>query len=289
MDSIGAALTAAAEVPAEGHAPLHASPLLQSWPGIVHGGGMVALFDSVATRLGAASASRTIDARLTSSVPTGVALSLEGRRDDDGTIRMTVMEGEQTLASGAVGGLDRNDVGIDAIWSGGDDGWPLPGTDHCLACGALNPLGLGARLRFDEHGVWARVEPGTRWLEDNGGPHPALGPVLLDEVAWWLGALAMREGGLTNRLHLTVSEPRGAPKTPFVAAGRFDRVTSVDRRRSFWRTETALASADGQVLATASIVFRGGPEYSDRQMNHFRRRTPPDVFRRMFPNHAESR
>jgi hypothetical protein len=289
VNTIGAALTAAVEVATEGHARLQASPLLQSWPGIVHGGGMVALFDSVATRLGGAPAPRIIEARLTSSVPTGVVLSLEGRRDDDRAIRMTVMEGEQTLASGAVSALDRDDVGVDAIWSGGDDGWALPGTDHCLACGASNPLGLGARLHFDERGVWARVEPGTRWLDDNGAPHPALGPVLLDELAWWLGALAMREGGLTNRLHLTLTELRGVPETPLLAAGRFERVTPVDRRKSFWRTETALTSADGQILATASIVFRGGPEYSDRQMDHFRRRTPPDVFRRMFPNHAKPR
>jgi hypothetical protein len=42
----------------------------------------------------------------------------------------------------------------------------------------------------------------------------------------------------------------------------------------------------GEIVATASIVFRGGAEYSGRQMAYFRPRTPPDVFRRMFPNHV---
>jgi hypothetical protein len=42
----------------------------------------------------------------------------------------------------------------------------------------------------------------------------------------------------------------------------------------------------GEPIATASIVFRGGAEYSERQMEYFRPRTPPEVFHRMFPNHA---
>ena len=42
-----------------------------------------------------------------------------------------------------------------------------------------------------------------------GGLHPALAPVVLDEIAWWLGALAMREGGLTNRI-VGDSSSRGA-------------------------------------------------------------------------------
>jgi hypothetical protein len=63
-------------------------------------------------------------------------------------------------------------------------------------------------------------------------------------------------------------------------------VTAVDRKRSFWRTETALLGADGSVIASASIVFRGGADYSAPQMEYFRSRTPPEIFRRMFPNYA---
>jgi len=60
----------------------------------------------------------------------------------------------------------------------------------------------------------------------------------------------------------------------------------VDRKGTFWRSELALGTAAGEVLATATIVFRGGPEYSTSQMPYFRSRAPVDVFRRMFPNHA---
>jgi len=67
---------------------------------------------------------------------------------------------------------------------------------------------------------------------------------------------------------------------------RFDAVTPVDRKRTFWRTETALIAAHGNPVATASIVFRGGADYSARQLAYFRPRTPPETFARMFPNYA---
>jgi hypothetical protein len=82
-----------------------------------------------------------------------------------------------------------------------------------------------------------------------------------------------------------------APDLPFdlplVAAGRFADVLPIDKRRTFWRTECALMTAAGELLATASIVFRGGLDYSRRQMAYFRMRTPPAVFQRMFPNHTD--
>ena len=287
MDTIAAALTAAVDLAAEGRGRLRASPLLQSWPGIVHGGGMAALFDAVASRLGTMAAPRIVETRLTSSVPTDVTLSLDARTADDGTTRLTVLQDDQTLTSAAVSAGGQDDGRAALSWAGNDDGALLPGTDHCLACGALNPLGLGARLCFDDQGVWARIEPRAAWLGSDGRVHPALGPILLDEIAWWLGALVMQEGGLTNRIRVTLIEPHAPPAVSLVAAGRFDAVTPVDRGRSFWRTETAMLTTDGRVLATASIIFRGGPEYSARQMDHFRRRASPELFRRMFPRYAE--
>jgi hypothetical protein len=60
----------------------------------------------------------------------------------------------------------------------------------------------------------------------------------------------------------------------------------MDRRRAFWRVESALMTEAGAVLATASIVYRSGAEYSERQLDYFRARTAPALFRRMFPTHA---
>ena len=171
-------------------------------------------------------------------------------------------------------------------WWGGAGGLTLPMSEDCLACGARNPLGLQVALVFDDEGVWARVEPRPPWRLHDGQLHPALVPVLLDEVAWWLGALVMKEGGLTNRLAINILEPDLPADGVVVAAGRFDRVTRVDRKGAFWRSELALGTAAGKTLATASIIFRGGPEYSERQMPYFRSRAPLEVFRRMFPNYA---
>ena len=248
---------------------------------------MTALFDAAAAQRRGPGARRTIEARLTSSVPVDTALDLDADQSD-GTERLTVRQGGQTLASGAISPVSPTEA-PDAVapWRGGDAGWALPMSDQCLACGALNPLGLQAGLRFDEEGVWARIQPRAPWRAPGERLHPALAPVVLDEIAWWLAALVMKEGGLTNRIRVSVNGPDQAWGTPLIAAGRFDAVTPVDRRRTFWRTESALLTADGTLLARGSIVFRGGPEYSSRQLGYFRGRTAPDVFGRMFPNYAE--
>jgi len=63
-------------------------------------------------------------------------------------------------------------------------------------------------------------------------------------------------------------------------------VAPVDRKRTFWRTESTLSTSSGTLIASVSIVFRGGADYSVRQMEYFRPRTPPEIFLRMFPNYA---
>ena len=71
-----------------------------------------------------------------------------------------------------------------------------------------------------------------------------------------------------------------------IAAGRFADMKPVDRRRTFWRTASSLRAESGETIATATIVFRGGPEYSARQLPYFRTRCAPAVFARMFPHHT---
>jgi hypothetical protein len=162
----------------------------------------------------------------------------------------------------------------------------MPLSDQCLACGAGNALGLQLGLRFDGDGVWARFVPREPWRGPGDRLDPALPVVVLDEVAWWLGALVAREGGLTNRIAITLLRPDAAVPGPVTAVGRFADVTPVDRRRAFWRTRSALVADDGAPLAIASIVFRAGADYSARQIPFFRSRTDPAIFARMFPNHV---
>jgi len=260
-----------------------APDVLQSWPGVVHGGCLVALVDAVAGRLGRSAGPRRIEGRLTSSVPIETALDLETDQGDD-IISLSIRQNGQTLTSGGVTTLDKPPAS--APWCGYGDGSPLPTSDLCLACGARNSLGLQVTLAFDTEGVWARLQPPAPWRANGDRLHPAMAPVLLDEISWWLGALVMKEGGLTNRLAIDLHEPSASFDEPLVAAGRFTDVAPIDKKRSFWRTETTLSTTSGLLLATGSIVFRGGPDYSARQIPYFKPRTPPSIFHRMFPNYV---
>ncbi len=265
-ETIARAFEQALHLPGAGAGRLEAPRLLQSWPGIVHGGCLVALVDAAAARLGWPPGPRRLEGRLTASVPTESALVIEADHAD-GTAGLTIWQGRHILTSGSVAPLDGEAPGIH--WWGGAGGLTLPMSEDCLACGARNPLGLQVALVFDDEGVWARVEPRPPWRLNDGQLHPALVPVLL-----------------ANRLAINILEPDLPADGVVVAAGRFDRVTRVDRKGAFWRSELALGTAAGKTLATASIIFRGGPEYSERQMPYFRSRAPLEVFRRMFPNYA---
>jgi hypothetical protein len=292
MTGIAEALRAAMRVAPDRRGTFRAAPTLQSWPGIVHGGGLLALFDEAAAQLGGPAGPRLIEGRLTSSIPIDTALAVEAR-ESPGALSVTVLDDGQTLSSGAISALGPEAVAGAPAAPSPDDaraamgGAPLPLSEQCLACGTDNPLGLQARLRVDDEGVWTRLAPRPPWVVD-GCWHLAVVPVLLDEVAWWLGATVMGEGGLTNRLAVTLLAPDAPPATEaLLASGRFADVSPIDRKRLFWRTATTLRSASGDLLARASIVFRGGPEYSERQVPYFRARTTPELFHRLFPRHGD--
>ena len=289
-------LDAAARLEADGRGRFLAPASLQSWPGIVHGGGLVALLDAASRALAHEQRPRRIEARLTSSVPIERALDLEGHAQDS-AVTVTIVERGQpltavtiTAADASAGALDSGAglVSIDAETGSDSESWPMPLSDQCLACGADNPIGLRLGLRFDARFVWARFVPREPWRRPDGRLEPALAAVILDEIAWWLGALVSKEGGLTNRIDLVMRRPDAAVSGPLLAAGRFDAVVPVDRRRTFWRTHSALLAEDGRMLATAAIVFRAGAEYSSRQMAYFRARTDAEIFARMFPGYAGS-
>ena len=259
--------------------------MLQSWPGIVHGGGLVAILDAATRALGVPPMPRVVEGRITSSVPLATALTLEGGAREGGA-SVTILEDGQTLSSASVSMLGPDVAAPRSAWRGGRGGWTLPMSEDCLACGARNPLGLQTALSFDDEGVWTRLEPRAPW-RTGAAIHDALAPVVLDEVAWWLGALIMREGGLTNRIQVTLHRPTLPAGAPLLAAGRFDDVTPIDRRRTFWRTVCGLFDAEGMPIASAVVVFRGGTEYSVRQIPFFRARATPAAFARMFPNYCD--
>lgn len=291
-ETVAQVMAAAARLGPDGRGRFLAPARLQSWPGIVHGGGLVALLDAAGRALRPGDPPRRIEGRLTSSVPIETPLDLEGHAERD-VATVTILERAQPLTSATVDAGATLDVAAaeaalrEAEWSvSARDGWPMPLSDQCLACGAHNPLGLQLGLRWDRDGVWARFLPREPWRGPGDRLDPALPPVLLDEIAWWLGALVTKEGGLTNRISVTLLRPDAPAPGPITAIGRFTDVRPVDRRQTFWRTHSRLLAADGTPLAVAAIVFRPGAEYSARQMSYFRARTDPEIFARMFPNHA---
>ena len=284
--TIAGALDRALRVDGDGRARFEAGAELSSWPGIVHGGALAAALDEAARRIGGGAGPRRIEARLTASVPIASALALEGEARD-GSAAVSLVDRGQPLSMATIAALGASAADAPPPWRGGTSGFALPTSETCLACGATNSLGLQLALAFDDEGVWVRAIPRPGWRAA-AGLHPALAPVVLDEVAWWLGALVMREGGLTNRIAVELLDPGAIVDEggEVAVAGRFADVVAVDRRKTFWRAAVALTGPDGRPLARAAIVFRGGAEYSERQIPYFRPRTPPDVFRRMFPNHA---
>jgi hypothetical protein len=239
--------------------------------------------DAAAARLGRPAGPRRLEGRLTSPVPIETPLELVTEQSE-ALVSLSIQQDGQSLTSGGVMALAESPPSV--AWQGDGSGTPLPMSDDCLACGARNPLGLRVGLAFDDEGVWAHLTPSSSWRTRGDRLHAAMGPVLLDEVAWWLGALVMKEGGLTNRLLVKIYEHDVPAGEPLVAAGRFADVTPIDRRRTFWRTESTLSTASGRLLAAGSIVFRGGAEYSERQIPYFRQRSTAEIFARMFPKHS---
>jgi hypothetical protein len=285
VSAVAHLIAAAARLDGDGRGRFDAARALQSWPGIVHGGALVGILDAAAGALAAPAGPRVVEGRLTASIPLETGLDLEGHAHEGG-VTVSILEAGQPLASVSVAPLlDGPGAATPAVAARGT-GFTLPASEHCLACGADNPVGLQARLRLDEAGVWVEHRPRDTWRGGDGGLHPALAPVLLDEVAWWLGAVTMGEGGLTNRIRLELHRPELPADGTLVAGGRFADVVPVDRRKTFWRTAITLATGSGVLLARASIIYRGGPEFSARQLPFFRSRTRAEVFRRVFPAYA---
>src|SRR5262249_3083297 len=88
-----------------------------------------------------------------------------------------------------------------------DVGDPLPISSGCFACGVDNSLGLHARLFFDEGAVWTRWRPRDAMAGVDGSLAPVAMTALLDEAAFWLGALASGESGMTTELAVSLHEP----------------------------------------------------------------------------------
>ena len=171
----------------------------QGFPGTVHGGAVAALFYRVTTPRPPAQ----IKMDLLRGVPTETPLRLT-TGSAGAVARLGLAHGERRLAEAELARIEpppvdpaplladwRARVGEEAV---------LPRTATCLACGSANPLGLALTLRMTARFLWCEVAPPDHYRTDHGLLHPALATVGLDELGWWLGALAQGECGVTTEV-----------------------------------------------------------------------------------------
>src|SRR5712664_1341408 len=177
-------------------------PAFQGLPDTAHGGTVLAAFDLAAGGRGP----RTLHGHYFKRVPLGVPLGLTVERAD-GRHAFTLREGGATLVEGAV-----TAAGVAAGATAEPppaDAMPLPVSRGCFACGTDNPLGLGVRLRADDAVVGGTWRPRPGFAAADGTVAPVALTTLLDETAFWLGALATGESGMTTELRVTLHG--GAP------------------------------------------------------------------------------
>ena len=162
--------------------------------------------------------------------------------------------------------------------------YPLPISRTCFACGTDNELGLHAQLAFDADTVRGTWQPRSPFRRADGTLAPAALTTLLDEAAFWLGALATGESGMTTELRVALhrSVPFEAPVTVSGARAAV-RLRDDDARYQ----ETAIvARAGGQVVATARITFVAVRGAARRLVSGMLAINDPESVRRVFPTYT---
>jgi hypothetical protein len=254
----------------------------QGFPGTVHGGAVAALFH----RLTLPRSPVQLTMELLRGVPTETPLRLV----TGGTGREARLALEQSGRRVAQATLSREDVPSAAdptpvlvAWGehGASQG-EMPGTTTCLACGSANPLGLGVRFLFTDRLLWREFTPRATYRGSNGSAHPALATIILDELGWWLGALAQGECGVTTEVAVTLLRP--LPFGPLLALG--DRAAvrpDEDPRGRYCRAVAFLCTSEGEPLGVGVVRFAGSRAYTRRLLEPFLETTDLSTLTRFFP------
>jgi hypothetical protein len=252
---------------------------LHGFPGMAHGGAVAAIFH----RLTLPRPPVKLHVELLRGVPTGTPLGL--RTGSAGTTaRLALTQGERPLAEATLhrdGLTAPNVASLRHRWADDHDAREeVPGTATCLACGSVNPLGLGVRFLVNDRFLWRESLPPPTY-RTRGGAHPALALILLDELGWWLGALAQQECGVTTDVRIAIFE--SLPFAPLLVIGDRAAVGS-DEDRRYSRTGGVLLSPDGTLLASAEVRFAGSRAYTRRLVEPFLASTPIEELERWFPS-----
>jgi acyl-coenzyme A thioesterase PaaI-like protein len=253
-------------------------PRFQGLPDTAHGGSVLAAFQAVAKVAGR----QEVRGLYRKRVPLGTPLRLAiARRNGDVACRL-FDETDTVLVEGGVSPVAQ---APEAATSPGAAGDPLPISSTCLACGVDNGLGLRAQLLFDEARVWARWTPRETAAAADGSLAPIALTTLLDEAAFWLGALASGESGMTTELAVTLHRTM-AFGAPVIVAGARNRTRARGDDGRFWDTEITAADASGHLVASGRITFVAVRGAARRLVNGLLALNSPDVLRRVFPAYA---
>ena len=247
----------------------------QGLPETAHGGSVLAAFDLVAGR----ATPRTLRGHYLKRVPLGAPLALRVAGADGGA-RFTLAEGATTLVQGSI--EDAPPRPDEAIEAPAADAMALPISRGCFACGSDNPLGLAVQLRADETAVGGTWTPRPGFRRTDGTLSPLALTTLLDEAAFWLGALASGESGMTTELTVTLHE-----RVAFGAPIRVRGARSATRQRAddprYWDTEIVAADDAGRVAARGRITFVAVRGAARRLVTGLLAMNSPEMLRRVFP------
>lgn len=287
-------------------------PAFQGLPETAHGGAVLAAFDALAGLTAPRDVAGTYKKRVPLATPLALAVAHNGDartftlRDADGTL---LVDGRVAPAADVVGAgrvpssttlATEPEVAASqasrpaAPRSNGSPKrtapaptHPLPISRTCFACGTDNPLGLRVRLEFDDAEVRGTWRPRECFRDADGALATAALTTLLDEAAFWLGALATGESGMTTELRVTLlgPVPFGAPLT--VSGARAGVRPRPDDGR-YWDTAVVARAEDGRPVAAARITFVAVRGAARRLVGGLLALNDPALLRRVFPAYARA-
>lgn len=158
----------------------------------------------------------------------------------------------------------------------------LPIAKMCFACGTENDLGLHVRLTIDSHFIGGEWTPRDHLRGRGGALAPVALTTLLDEAAFWLGASASGESGMTTELRVRLYAPVPFGSRIVVRGVRGDVRQHRDDPR-YWDTEIAAWDDAGVLVASAAITFVAVRGAARKLVAGFLTVNEPDVLRLVFP------
>jgi hypothetical protein len=246
----------------------------QGLPDTAHGGTLLAVFDGLADTAGP----RAIVGHYRRRVPLGVPLTLDVTRAARNLTCRVLDQAASVLVEGTVEAAAPTDIAdVPASLD-----TPLPVSRTCFACGIDNAIGLRARLAFDARAVGGSWKPDSRFVTADGRLATVALTTLLDEAAFWLGALATGESGMTTELRVTLHAGAAAGGPIRIAGERANVHPRVDDNR-YWQTRVGAWNESGRLVASAEITFVTVRGAARRLVNGLIEINPRDVVRRVFP------